>query len=98
MVVDVDQLEAPKVAETAVVQAAPDVQTPPASVPATESRYVFDTQKQEWVYVAAGGAAPASPDVGLATPNSPDGAVTGPFVFLGEAEVVRWGATPRSDC
>ena len=91
MVVDVDQLEAPKVTETAVVQTVPDVQTPPTSVPATESRYVFDTQKQEWVYVAAGDAAPASPDVGLATPNSPDGAVTGPAAFASEAHPLKKG-------
>ena len=91
MVVDVDQLEAPKVAETAVVQTVQDVQAPPASVPATESRYVFDTQKQEWVYVAAGSAGPASPDVGLAAPNSPDGAVTGPAAFASEAHPVRKG-------
>lgn len=91
MVVDVDQLEAPKVAETAVVQTVPDVQTPPASVPATESRYVFDTQKQEWVYVSAGSAGPASPDVGLATPNSPDGAITGPAAFASEAHPLKKG-------
>ena len=91
MVVDVDQLEAPKVAETAVVQTVPDVQTPPTSVPATESRYVFDTQKQEWVYVSAGSAGPASPDVGLATPNSPDGAITGPAAFSSEARPLKKG-------
>jgi polysaccharide export outer membrane protein len=91
MVVDVDQLEAPKVTETAVVQTVQDVQTPPTAVPATESRYVFDTQKQEWVYVAAGGASPASPDVGLATPNSPDGAVTGPAAFASEAHPLKKG-------
>ena len=91
MVVDVDQLEAPKVAETAVVQTVPDVQTPPTSVPATESRYVFDTQKQEWVYVSAGSAGPASPDVGLATPNSPDGAITGPAAFASEARPLKKG-------
>ena len=91
MVVDVDQLEAPKVAETAVVQTVQDVQTPPASVPATESRYVFDTQKQEWVYVSAGSAGPASPDVGLATPNSPDGAITGPAAFASEARPLKKG-------
>ena len=91
VVVDVDQLEAPKVAETAVVQTVPDVQTPPTSVPATESRYVFDTQKQEWVYVSAGSAGPASPDVGLATPNSPDGAITGPAAFASEARPLKKG-------
>ena len=91
MVVDVDQLEAPKVTESAVVQTVQDVQTPPTAVPATESRYVFDTQKQEWVYVAAGDAAPASPDVGLATPNSPDGAITGPAAFASEAHPVKKG-------
>jgi len=91
MVVDVDQLEAPKVAETAVVQTVQDVQTPPASVPATESRYVFDTQKQEWVYVSAGSAGPASPDVGLSTPNSPDGAITGPAAFASEAHPLKKG-------
>jgi polysaccharide export outer membrane protein len=91
MVVDVDQLEAPKVTESAVVQTVQDVQTPPTAVPATESRYVFDTQKQEWVYVAAGDAAPASPAVGLATPNSPDGAVTGPAAFASEAHPLKKG-------
>ena len=91
VVVDVDQLEAPKVAETAVVQTVQDVQTPPTSVPATESRYVFDTQKQEWVYVSAGSTGPASPDVGLATPNSPDGAITGPAAFASEARPLKKG-------
>jgi len=91
MVVDVDQLEAPKVAETSVVQTVQDVQAPPASVPATESRYVFDTQKQEWVYVSAGSAGPASPDVGLSTPNSPDGAITGPAAFASEAHPLKKG-------
>ena len=77
MVVDVDQLEAPKVAEAPVVQTDSAVQTPPTKIVATEARYVFDTQKQEWVFVPAGNAGPAGPDTNLAAPNSPGGALTG---------------------
>ena len=82
MVVDVDQLEAPKleapgVAEKSVPHADAAVQTPPAQQSATEARYVFDTQKQEWVYVPAGNSGPVGPDTNLAAPNSPNGALTG---------------------
>ena len=77
-VVDPAQLESPKVAEPAVVDPAAGTQAPPAVAPATESRYVFDVQKQEWVLVAPGTAGPASPVKDLAAPNSPEGAITGP--------------------
>jgi len=77
MVVDVDQLEAPKVAETSVVHSDAAVQSAPTQVPSTEARYVFDTQKQEWVFVAAGNGGPTGPDTNLAAPNSPEGALTG---------------------
>jgi protein involved in polysaccharide export with SLBB domain len=82
MVVDVDQLEAPKleapgVAEKSVPHADAAVQTPPTQQGATEARYVFDTQKQEWVFVPAGNSGPIGPDTNLAAPNSPDGALTG---------------------
>jgi polysaccharide export outer membrane protein len=77
MVVDVDQLEAPRVAETSVPHSDAAVQTPPAQQSATEARYVFDTQKQEWVYVPAGNSGPIGPDTNLAAPNSPAGALTG---------------------
>ncbi len=77
MVVDVDQLEAPRVAETSVPHSDTAVQTPPTQQSATEARYVFDTQKQEWVYVPAGNSGPIGPDTNLAAPNSPNGALTG---------------------
>jgi protein involved in polysaccharide export with SLBB domain len=82
MVVDVDQLEAPKleapgVAEKSVPHSDAAVQTPPTQQGATEARYVFDTQKQEWVFVSAGNSGPIGPDTNLAAPNSPDGALTG---------------------
>ena len=77
MVVDVDQLEAPRVAETSVPHSDAAVQTPPTQQGATEARYVFDTQKQEWVYVPAGNSGPIGPDTNLAAPNSPAGALTG---------------------
>ncbi len=82
MVVDVDQLEAPTleapgVAEKSVPHSDAAVQTPPTQQGATEARYVFDTQKQEWVYVPAGNSGPIGPDTNLAAPNSPAGALTG---------------------
>ena len=77
MVVDVDQLEAPKVAESPVVHSDAAVQTPPTQVSSAEARYVFDTQKQEWVFVPAGNGGPSGPDTNLAAPNSPEGALTG---------------------
>ena len=82
MVVDVDQLEAPKleapgVAEKSVPHSDAAVHTPPTQQGATEARYVFDTQKQEWVFVPAGNSGPIGPDTNLAAPNSPEGALTG---------------------
>ena len=88
MVVDVDQLEAPKVAETPVVQPDSAVQTPPTKTVATEARYVFDTQKQEWVFVPAGNAGPAGPDTNLAAPNSPAGALTGGAAAISDARTL----------
>ena len=85
MVVDVDQLEAPKVAETAAVDPAAGTQSPPAQVAAEEARYVFDTQKQEWVLVQGGAAGPGRSEGTLAAPNSPEGAITGPAAAGSEA-------------
>jgi len=87
MVVDVDQLEAPKVAEPAAVDQAAGTQGPATAVPAQESRYVFDTQKQEWVFVPAGNAGPGRTEGTLAAPNSPEGAITGPAAASSEARV-----------
>ena len=95
MVVDVDQLEAPKVAEPAAVDPAAGTQSPPAKVAPEESRYVFDTQKQEWVLVAAGSPGPAGPDGALTEPNSPDGAITGPAAATLEARPRRQAADFR---
>jgi polysaccharide export outer membrane protein len=64
-------------------------------VPADESRYVFDTQKQEWVYVPAGGQGPADPDGPLTAPNSPEGAITGPAASALEARPLRRSADFR---
>jgi hypothetical protein len=94
-VVDVDQLEAPKVAEQGVVHTTPDVQAPPTAMPADEAHYVFDTQKQEWVLVAAGGPAPAAPDTHLAQPNSPEGAITGPAAAGSDAHPRRQASDYR---
>jgi len=87
MVVDVDQLEAPKVAEPAAVDEAAGTRGPATSVPAQESRYVFDTQKQEWVFVPAGNAGPGRTEGTLAAPNSPEGAITGPAAASSEARM-----------
>jgi protein involved in polysaccharide export with SLBB domain len=87
--VDVDQLQAPSAAEAPVLQPDSAVQVPVARVPADESRYVFDTQKQEWVYVPAGGQGPADPDGPLTAPNSPEGAITGPAASALEARTLR---------
>ena len=87
--VDVDQLQAPTAAEAPVVQPEAAVQVPVARVPADESRYVFDTQKQEWVYVPAGGQGPADPVGALTVPNSPEGAITGPAATALEARRLR---------
>jgi polysaccharide export outer membrane protein len=93
--VDVDQLQAPAATEAPVVQPDAAVQVPVARVPADESRYVFDTQKQEWVYVPAGGQGPANPDGGLSAPNSPEGAITGPAAGKLEARPLRRAADFR---
>ena len=87
-VVDVDQLESPKVdAPPAPVQG--EVQAPATKVPATEARYMFDTQRQEWVFVPAGDGGPADPVGMLAAPNAPDGAVTGPAAAASEARPLK---------
>lgn len=87
-VVDVDQLESPKVdAPVAPVQG--DVKTPAATVPATEARYMFDTQRQEWVFVPAGDSGPTDGLGTLEAPNAPDGAVTGPAAAASEARPLR---------
>ena len=93
--VDVDQLQAPTAAEAPVVQADAAVQVPVARVPADESRYVFDTQRQEWVYVPAGDRGPANPEGELSAPNSPEGAITGPAAGKLEARTLRRGADFR---
>ena len=87
-VVDVDQLESPKVdAPAAPVQG--DVTTPAATVPPTEARYMFDTQRQEWVFVPAGDSGPTDGLGTLEAPNAPDGAVTGPAAAASEARPLR---------
>ena len=87
-VIDVDQLESPKVdAPAAPVQG--DVKTPAATVPPTEARYMFDTQRQEWVFVPAGDAGPSDGLGALEAPNAPDGAVTGPAAAASEARPLR---------
>ena len=87
-VVDVDQLESPKVdPPPAPVQG--DLQAPATAVPATEARYMFDTQRQEWVFVPAGDAGPTDPTGRLEAPNAPDGAVTGPAAAASEARPLR---------
>jgi polysaccharide export outer membrane protein len=93
--VDVDQLQAPSAAEAPVVQPEAAVQVPVARVPADESRYVFDTQRQEWVYVAAGDRGPANPEGTLTAPNSPEGAITGPAASALEARPLRKAADFR---
>jgi polysaccharide export outer membrane protein len=85
VVVDVDQLEAPKVAEPGAVPPGEAVKVPAAARPSQAARYVFDTEKQEWVFVEPGAAEPAPMDesVDLTAPNSPEGAVTGPAAAEG---------------
>ena len=89
MVVDVDQLQSPTSSDAPVAKSDEAVQVPPTRVVAQESRYVFDTQKQEWVFVAAGSAGPANPEGELSAPNSPDGAITGPAAGALEAKPRR---------
>jgi protein involved in polysaccharide export with SLBB domain len=83
--VDVDELEAPKVAEPGSVPPGEAVKVPAATRPSQAARYVFDTEKQEWVFVEPGAAEPAPMDgsVDLTAPNSPEGAVTGPAAAEG---------------
>jgi polysaccharide export outer membrane protein len=83
--VDVDQLEAPKVAEPGAVPPGEAVKVPAATRPSQAARYVFDTEKQEWVFVEPGAIEPAPMDgsVDLTAPNSPEGAVTGPAAAEG---------------
>jgi hypothetical protein len=73
------------VAEQAAVDPAAGTQSPPAQVAAEEARYVFDTQKQEWVLVQGGAAGPGRSEGTLAAPNSPEGAITGPAAAGSEA-------------
>ena len=82
-VVDVDQLEQPRVGEPGAIPAAGEVKVPATVQPVRESRYVFDTEKQEWVFVPSGvepvAADPKRADVpAMVEPASPDGALTGP--------------------
>ncbi|MBU3684276.1 MAG: hypothetical protein FGM39_09745, partial [Phycisphaerales bacterium] len=90
-VVDVDQLESPKVAEPGAVPPGEAVKVPAASRPSEAARYVFDTEKQEWVFVEPGmpGPAPMEGSVELASPNSPEGAVTGPAAAEGGRSLVQ---------
>jgi polysaccharide export outer membrane protein len=90
-VVDVDQLEAPKVAEPGAVPPGEAVKVPAAARPSKAARYVFDTEKQEWVFVEPGAPEPAPMDgsVALAAPNSPEGAVTGPAAAEGGRSLVQ---------
>jgi protein involved in polysaccharide export with SLBB domain len=89
MVVDVDQLQSPTSSDAPVAKSDEAVQVPPTRVAAKESRYVFDTQKQEWVFVPAGNAGPANPEGELSAPNSPEGAITGPAAGALEAKPRR---------
>ena len=84
-VVDVDQLESPKVAEPGAVPTGEAVKVPAAARPSQVARYVFDTEKQEWVFVEPGtpGPAPTEGSVELVAPNSPEGAITGPAAAEG---------------
>ena len=79
--IDVDQLAAPTVAEPGGVEQGSEVRAPATTVPG-ESKYVFDTQKQEWVL-----SGPAAQDSTsrLTPPNSPEGALTGPAAAAAEA-------------
>lgn len=95
MVVDVDQLAAPPATDAPVVQPESATQAPPARAAADEAHYVFDTQKQEWVLVAPAAAGPAGPDSGLAAPNSPEGAITGPAAGGADAKPRRKAADFR---
>jgi polysaccharide export outer membrane protein len=85
LAVDVDELEAPKVAEPGSVPPGEAVKVPAATRPSQAARYVFDTEKQEWVFVEPGAAEPAPMEgsVDLTAPNSPEGAVTGPAAAEG---------------
>lgn len=89
MVVDVDQLQSPTSSDAPVAKADQPLQVPPTRVVAQESRYVFDTQKQEWVFVPAGDAGPSSPEGTLSAPNSPEGAITGPAAGASESKPRR---------
>jgi protein involved in polysaccharide export with SLBB domain len=90
-VVDVDQLEAPKVAEPGAVPPGEAVKVPATTRPSEAARYVFDTEKQEWVFVEPGtpGPAPMEGSVELASPNSPEGAVTGPAAAEGGRSLLQ---------
>ena len=89
--IDVDQLESPKVAEPGAVPPGDAVKVPAATRPSEAARYVFDTEKQEWVFVEPGtpGPAPMEGSVELASPNSPEGAVTGPAAAEGGRSLMQ---------
>ena len=90
-IVDVDQLEAPKVAEPGAVPPGEAVKVPASVRPSQAARYVFDTEKQEWVFVEPGISEPAPMDgsAPLVAPNSPEGAVTGPAAAEGGRSLVQ---------
>jgi polysaccharide export outer membrane protein len=95
LVVDVDQLAAPAATDAPVVQPESGTQSPMPTASAGEAHYVFDTQKQEWVLVGAGESGPSGPDSGLAVPNSPEGAITGPAAGAADAKARRKAADFR---
>ncbi|MFM8733438.1 MAG: SLBB domain-containing protein, partial [Phycisphaerales bacterium] len=90
-IVDVDQLESPKVSEPGAVPPGEAAKVPAATRPSEAARYVFDTEKQEWVFVEPGtpGPAPMEGSVELASPNSPEGAVTGPAAAEGGRSLLQ---------
>jgi polysaccharide export outer membrane protein len=89
--VDIDQLESPKVAEPGAVPPGEAVKVPATARPSEAARYVFDTERQEWVFVEPGtpGPAPMEGSVELVAPNSPEGAVTGPAAAEGGRSLVQ---------
>ena len=95
MIVDVDQLQSPSATDAPVAKPEEAVQVPPTRVVAQEARYVFDTQKQEGVFVPAGTMGPGNPEGALAAPNSPEGAITGPAAGASEAKPRRKAADFR---
>lgn len=83
------QLAAPTTQDAPVNQPSAGVRTPPTTVPASESQYIFDVQKQEWVLVPGSEAARVEQGAGLLAPNSPAGAVTGKAAVVAKPTPVK---------